>query len=400
MASNERRYRILLASDPGPVPLRRPRARHTVAVETPLVAVLGGGQLGRMLGLAAIPLGVRCRFLDPVAGAPAEAVGPLVVGPLGDPDALATVSAGATVVTYEWEGVPAEAARTLHEQIAVRPGWRALAVAQDRLEEKTAFRRLGIGVPEFAAVDDRADLDAALTAIGTPAVCKTRRGGYDGKGQFVLRSPADADAAFTALGGVPLILEALVPFDREVSVIAARGADGDVRCFPLVENLHRDGILRLSRAPAPGLDAATQAAGEAIAHRLLDDLDYVGVLTVELFDVGGTLLANEIAPRVHNSGHWTIEGAETSQFEQHLRAVLGWPLGSPAVRGHVAMLNAIGALPPREAVLAVPGARFHDYGKSARPGRKVGHVTVVADTADALEERLATLLAIAPGTLG
>ena len=353
-----------------------------------------------MLGLAAIPLGVRCRFLDPVAGAPAEAVGPLVVGALGDTDALVAVAAGADVVTYEWEGVPADGAAMLAERVPVRPGWRALAVAQDRLEEKTAFRRLGIGVPEFAAVDDRDGLDAALASIGTPAILKTRRGGYDGKGQCVLRTRADADTEFPAIGGVPLILEAMVPFDRELSVIAARGADGDVRCFPLVDNRHRDGILRVSRAPAPDLDPVTQSAGEAIAQVLLDDLDYVGVLTVELFDVAGDLLANELAPRVHNSGHWTIEGAETSQFEQHLRAVLGWPLGSPAARGHAAMLNAIGAMPPREAVLAVPGARLHEYGKAARPGRKVGHVTVVADTAEALETRLAQLLAVAPGTLG
>jgi 5-(carboxyamino)imidazole ribonucleotide synthase len=368
-------------------------------VESPLVTVLGGGQLGRMLGLAAIPLGIRCRFLDPVAGAPAAAVGPLEVGPLGDPEALDRVAAGADVDTYEWEGVPADGVRRLADRVPVRPGWRALEVAQDRLAEKTAFRRLGIPVPEFAAVDDAAGLAAALDAIGLPAVLKTRRGGYDGKGQAVIRTAAEGAAALAELGGTGLILEALVPFDRELSVIAARGADGTVRTFPLVENLHRDGILRVSRAPA-SVDPATGTAGDDIAARLLAHLDYVGVLTVELFDVGGSLLANEIAPRVHNSGHWTIEGAETSQFEQHLRAVLGWPLGSPAARGHAAMLNAIGALPPRAAVLAVPGARLHEYGKAPRPGRKVGHVTVVAATPDALEERLARLLAIAPGTLG
>ncbi|GMU79136.1 MAG: N5-carboxyaminoimidazole ribonucleotide synthase [Acidimicrobiia bacterium] len=382
------------------MPVLGPRARHTVPVEPPVVAVLGGGQLGRMLGLAAVPLGVRCRFLDPVAGAPAGALGPLVVGALGDPVALAEVVAGCDVVTYEWEGVPADAVRGLGAHTPVRPGTRPLAVAQDRLAEKSAFRRLGIAVAEFAAVDDRAGLDAALEHIGVPAVLKTRHGGYDGKGQQVLRSVTDADAAYAALGGHALVLEALVPFDREVSVLAARGPHGEVRTYPVVENTHRDGILRMSRAPAPGLDAALQRGAEALAGRLLDDLDYVGVLAVELFQIGADLLANEIAPRVHNSGHWTIEGAETSQFEQHLRAILGWPLGSPAARGHAAMLNAIGSLPPRDAVLAVPGARFHDYGKAARPGRKVGHVTVVAETEADLDERLARLLEVAPGTLG
>lgn len=367
------------------------------AVESPLVAVIGGGQLGRMLGLAGVPLGVRCRFLDPVASAPAGAIGPLVVGGLGEERALAELVAGADVVTYEWEGVPAEAARGLDAHLPVRPGWRALAMAQDRLEEKTAFRRLGIEVPAFAPVDDRASLDRALTDVGTPAVLKTRRGGYDGKGQQVLRAPADADAAFAALGGVPLLLERLVPFDRELSVIAARGLDGSTRCYPLVENLHRARILQASRAPAPGVDGSIQAAAEDIARRLLDDLEYVGVLAVELFEVDGRLVANELAPRVHNSGHWTIEGAETSQFEQHLRAVLGWPLGSSAPRGHSAMCNAIGTLPPREAVLAVDGAHYHAYGKEPRPGRKLGHVTVVADSAAQLEERLAALRARAPG---
>jgi 5-(carboxyamino)imidazole ribonucleotide synthase len=376
-----------------------------MSADSPVVAVLGGGQLGWMLGLAGIPLGVRCRFLDPVAGAPASAVGPLVVGGLGDEHALAEVVEGADLVTYEWEGVPADAARSLEPRLPVRPGPRPLAVSQDRLTEKQTFTRLGIGVPGFGAVDDRASLDRALDALGAPAVLKTRRGGYDGKGQFVLRTRDDADRAFAALGGVPLILEAFVPFTRELSVLAARSLDGDVRAFRLVENVHRDGILRVSRAPAPSVDATLQAAGEALAQQVLDDLDYVGVLAVELFEVehedgGRVLLANEMAPRVHNSGHWTIEGAETSQFEQHLRAVLGWPLGSPAARGHAAMCNAIGALPPRDAVLAVPGARLHDYGKEPRPGRKVGHVTVVADTADELDARLGALLEIAPGTLG
>jgi 5-(carboxyamino)imidazole ribonucleotide synthase len=360
-----------------------------------VVAVLGGGQLGRMLALAGIPLDVRFRFLDPGEGAPAAAVGDLVVGALGDEAALAEVARDATAVTYEWEGVPADAARFLARELPVRPGARSLEVSQDRLTEKETFRRLGIGTPRFAAVDTRADVDAAIAEVGgLPAVVKTRRGGYDGKGQAVLRTPADVEVAWSELGGVPLILESLVPFDRELSVLAVRGSSGDVRCWPLVENHHERGILRVSRAPAPRLDESLQRRGEELAARLLDDLDHVGVLAVELFDVGGELLANEIAPRVHNSGHWTIEGAVTSQFENHVRAVLGWPLGSTAARGPSAMVNCIGVMPSRDAVLAVPGAHLHDYGKSPRRGRKVGHVTVVAPDDDELAARLAAVTAV------
>jgi 5-(carboxyamino)imidazole ribonucleotide synthase len=358
----------------------------------PLVAVLGGGQLGRMLGLAGIPLGLRFRFLDPVAGAPASAVGALVVGALVDEPSLTEVAAGAAVVTYEWEGVPADAARFLGARFPVRPGARSLEVAQDRLTEKETFRRLGIATPAFAPVGSRAELDQAVDAIGgLPAVLKTRRGGYDGKGQVVVRTPADLDAAWDALGDAPLILESLVPFDRELSVLAVRGTDGEIACWPLVENVHEGGILRVSRAPAPGLDPARQRRGEDLATRLLTDLDHVGVLAVELFEVDGELLANEIAPRVHNSGHWTIEGAETSQFENHLRAILGRPLGSTAPRGPSAMVNCIGAMPDRDAVLSVPGAHLHDYGKAPRPGRKLGHVTVTAPDDAELTARLVAL---------
>jgi 5-(carboxyamino)imidazole ribonucleotide synthase len=355
-----------------------------------VVAVLGGGQLGRMLALAGIPLDVAFRFLDPVDGAPAAAVGELVVGALGDEAALGEVARGATVVTYEWEGVPADAARFLARDLPVHPGARSLEVSQDRLTEKETFRRLGIATPAFAAVDDRDGLDAAIRAVGgLPSVLKTRRGGYDGKGQARLLSPADVGPAWDELGGVPLILESLVPFDRELSVLAVRGIDGEVACWPLVENHHEHGILRVSRAPVPGVDHALQTRGEELAARLLADLDHVGVLAVELFDVGGELLANEIAPRVHNSGHWTIEGAVTSQFENHVRAVLGWPLGATAARGPSAMVNCIGVMPSRADVLAIPGAHLHDYGKSPRRGRKLGHVTVVAADDAELTARLA-----------
>jgi 5-(carboxyamino)imidazole ribonucleotide synthase len=345
------------------------------------VAVLGGGQLGRMLGLAGIPLGLRFRFLDPSPAAPAAAVGELVVGALDDPAALAEVARGATVVTYEWEGVPAASVELLVAAgHPVHPGARSLEVAQDRLVEKQAFRALGVGTAAFAPVDGPDDLAAAVGQVGgLPAVLKTRRGGYDGKGQQVLRDPADLPGAWDAVGGVPAIVEQLVPFARELSVLAVRDPDGTVACWPLVENEHRDGILRVSRAPAPALDDALRARGERIATSVLGDLGHVGVLAIELFEIDGELVANELAPRVHNSGHWTIEGAVTSQFENHLRAVLGLPLGSTAARGASVMLNCIGIMPDAPAVLATPGAHLHDYAKAPRPGRKRGHLTVTGD---------------------
>ena len=358
------------------------------------VTVLGGGQLGRMLGLAGIPLGLSFCFLDPSPDAPAAAVGDLVVGELDDVAAARTAANGATVVTYEWEGVPADTARALQAGAPVLPPARALEVSQDRLVEKNTFRSLGIATAPYRAVDDRASLDAALAELGMPAVLKTRRGGYDGKGQAMLRSAADVNPAWEQLGGVPLILEGFVAFQRELSVVAARGHDGTISSWPAVENQHADGILRLTRAPAPNLDDALQARAVACIRPLLDSLEYVGVACVELFDVGGTLLANEMAPRVHNSGHWTIEGADTSQFENHLRAVLGWPLGSTSPRGVSAMVNCIGVMPDRHAILAIPGAHLHDYAKPARPGRKLGHVTVTATSEATLEERLASVEAV------
>jgi 5-(carboxyamino)imidazole ribonucleotide synthase len=373
---------------PLPVP-----ADHSLT--SPVVAVLGGGQLGRMLGVAGIPLGLRFRFLDPADEAPARAVGALVVGPLGDERALAEVAAGADAVTYEWEGVPASAARFLAERLPVRPGARSLEVTQDRLSEKTACRALGIATPAFAAVDGAADLAPAIDAVGgLPVVVKTRRGGYDGRGQLVLRDGADTDGVWAELGAVPLIVEQLVPFTRELSVLAVRAHDGAVACWPLVENHHEGGILRISRAPAPATDPRLQTRAEDIARALTTDLDHVGVLAVELFDADGELLVNELAPRVHNSGHWTIEGAETSQFENHLRAVLGLPLGSTAPRGASVMYNCIGSLPPRAAVLGVAGAHYHDYEKAPRAGRKVGHVTVTAPDPEELAARVHALQAV------
>jgi 5-(carboxyamino)imidazole ribonucleotide synthase len=347
-----------------------------------------------MLGLAGIPLGCEFAFLDPVAGATASAVGELIVGALDDVVAARRAAENATVVTYEWEGVPAATARALESGAPVCPPVHALDVAQDRIVEKTKLRDLGVATAPFVAIDSLDDLRAAVEEIGFPSVLKTRRGGYDGKGQAVLRDPADVDAAWSKVGAVPCILEGFVAFDRELSIIAVRGRDGEIRCWPAVENHHLDGILRLTRAPAPGLDDALQDRAEAAIRPLLEDLVYVGVCCVELFDVGDAVLANEIAPRVHNSGHWTIEGAETSQFENHLRAILGLPLGATTTRGPSAMVNCIGAMPDRDAILRIPGAHLHDYSKAARPGRKVGHVTVTAPETETLEARLTPVIAL------
>ncbi|HET9985151.1 MAG TPA: 5-(carboxyamino)imidazole ribonucleotide synthase [Longimicrobiales bacterium] len=351
------------------------------------VGIVGGGQLGRMLALAGYPLGLRFRCLEPYEDAPMAHLADLELGAYDDADALLRFARRVDVVTYEFENVPVASARQLERHVPVFPPPAALEVAQDRLREKTTFLDLGIPVPRFAAVDSRADLAHALAAIGAPAVLKTRRFGYDGKGQFVIRQPQDADAAWAALGDAPLLLEGFVEFRRELSVLAVRGRGGETAFYPLVENRHREGILRVSRAPAPGVSPALQALAERHATAVLESLGYVGVLAIEFFEVsdagGSRLLANEMAPRVHNSGHWTIEGAETSQFENHLRAVLGLPLGPTTPRGHSVMLNVIGTAPDAARILAIPGAHLHLYGKTPRAGRKLGHVTVRADGAEA-----------------
>lgn len=360
------------------------------------VGILGGGQLGRMLALAGHDLGIACTTLDPAAGSPAAAVAPAVVGAYDDRDRLAELAAGVDVVTYEFENVPVGAARFVETIRPVFPPPAALESAQDRLAEKELFERVGLPVPAWGAVDSLAALDAALERLGTPAVLKTRRLGYDGRGQAVIHDRVLAEDAWRSVGEVPCTLESFVAFDRELSIVAARGRDGDTMAYPLVENHHRDGMLRLTRAPAPSLTTALQGAAEAHAYAVMAELAYVGVLAIELFQVGERLLGNEMAPRVHNSGHWTIEGAETSQFEQHLRAVTGLPLGPTDPLGMSAMLNLIGGMPDRARVLAVPGAHLHDYGKQPRADRKLGHVTLRADTEDALNGRLRALLASVP----
>ncbi|MBI2397679.1 MAG: 5-(carboxyamino)imidazole ribonucleotide synthase [Xanthomonadales bacterium] len=355
------------------------------------IGILGGGQLARMMALAGAPLGLRFLVMDSAADACAAQFVPLLGADYRDETALAEFARRVDVVTFDFENVPAESAQWLAERVPVFPSPRALAIAQDRLAEKSLFRELRIGVPAFAAVDTRAQLDLAAQQVGIPAILKTRRLGYDGKGQFRIRSAADLDAAWAALGTQAerggLILEAFVPFERELSVVAVRGRDGEFRAYPLTENWHEQGVLSASLAPA-AVDAALADEALASARRIGEALDYVGVFALELFVCGGRLLANEIAPRVHNSGHWTIEGAVISQFENHLRAVLGLPLGSSAARGVSCMLNWIGGLPARDIVLAEPGGHWHDYGKSPREGRKVGHATLVADEPERLAEAL------------
>jgi 5-(carboxyamino)imidazole ribonucleotide synthase len=355
------------------------------------VGILGGGQLARMLALSGAPLGLRFLVLDTVADACAGQFAPMVVGDYTDEAALAEFASKIDVATFDFENVPAESAQWLAGRVPVFPNPRALAVAQDRLAEKTLFRELGIPVPGFADVATRDALDAAVQELGTPCILKTRRLGYDGKGQFRIKSPADVDAAWNTLGPqaaiVGLILEAFVAFERELSVVAVRGRDGEFRAWPLTENWHVDGVLSASLAPAR-IDAATQATALSHAKRLADALDYVGVFALELFSRDGELLANELAPRVHNSGHWTIEGSETSQFQNHLRAVLGLPLGDTRMLGHACMLNWIGAMPDATPVLREAGGHWHDYGKEPRAGRKVGHATLRADAPVELAESL------------
>ncbi|MCC6504184.1 MAG: 5-(carboxyamino)imidazole ribonucleotide synthase [Aquimonas sp.] len=358
------------------------------------VGILGGGQLARMLALAGAPLGAKFLMLDTDANACGGQVAALMHADYRDHDALARFANQVDFATFDFENVPADSAHWLAERIPVYPNPRALAVAQDRLAEKTLFQSLGIGTPAFRAVDTLAELRAAVSEIGVPSILKTRRLGYDGKGQYRLRNAEDVDAAWVALSGgrdsASLILESFVRFQRELSVIAVRSRSGEFRHWPLTRNWHHEGVLSLSLAPASVTDTMTAEALN-YAKAVADQLDYVGVFALELFEVDGRLLANEMAPRVHNSGHWTIEGAECSQFENHLRAVMGLPLGDTAARGYSAMLNWIGDLPDEQAALAIPGVHWHDYGKSSRPGRKVGHATVCGHDPDQLQSRLQRL---------
>jgi 5-(carboxyamino)imidazole ribonucleotide synthase len=340
------------------------------------IGVIGAGQLGRMLAEAGYPLGLEFRFYDRTMDTPGGQVGPIVTGEFDDAAALRRFARDLDVITYDWENVPVDSLTPLARRVPVYPQPAALATAQDRLREKTLFRQLGIPTPPFAPVDRLEDLEAAVETIGLPGILKTRRMGYDGKGQARILKRADIARAYGALGGRGLIYEGFVNFSREVSMIAARSTTGEIAYYPLSENVHTDGILDTTRAPArlPALERLARRHVKAI----LEHHGYVGILAVEFFVEGRRLLANEMAPRVHNSGHWTIEGAQTSQFENHLRAILGLPLGSCAARGHAGMVNYVGRMPERRRALAVEGLHLHDYGKrEARPGRKLGHGTVV-----------------------
>jgi 5-(carboxyamino)imidazole ribonucleotide synthase len=351
------------------------------------VGVLGAGQLGRMLALAGYPLGMQFRFLDPDRVAPAGSLGEHVVAPYDDEAALDAFADGVDVVTYEFENVPVAAARRLAEHVPVYPPPAALEVTQDRLAEKHYLEAAGFRVARFAAVDTVEDLQRALAAVGLPAVLKTRRMGYDGKGQAIIRERDAAALAFDALGGAGLILEEFITFDRELSLVIVRSRAGALACYPLVENRHRDGILRETRAPAQQLTEGLQADAQAGAERVMAPLNYVGCLAIEFFQRGDQLIANELAPRVHNTGHWTIDGAVTSQFENHLRAITGLPLGDTSASAHTLMLNIIGAFPELAQLLDDPASHVHDYGKAPRPNRKLGHVTLVDDDSERLEQR-------------
>ncbi len=358
------------------------------------VGILGAGQLGQMLALAGIPLGMRFDFFSPTPSAAADAVGQVVIGEYEDASALREFAKGVDVVTYEFENVSADAVAEIEQVCPVFPPRAALVTSQDRALEKRQFERLGIPVAPYQLVDSLTDLEAAIRDIGLPGILKTRRFGYDGKGQVRIRARGDAESAWNSIGPAPLIYEGHVDFHRELSVIAVRSEDGTTLCYPVAENHHRDGILRTSIAPADKLPDVKRHQAEGHARALLTGFGYVGVFAIEMFDTATGLVANEMAPRVHNSGHWTIEGAETSQFENHMRAVCGLPLGDCTPLGYSAMFNLIGVHPDIRRVLAVPDAHLHLYGKTERPGRKLGHVTVRSRTREDLLRHVESLRAI------
>ena len=360
------------------------------------IGVLGAGQLARMLALAGIPLGFKFLYVDPSHSSPASWLGEQIVAPFEDATALQKLADSSDLITYEFENIPVSVVRKLAQTRSVFPPTIALESSQDRLLEKQFFNQHGIDTAPFCPVDDQPSLEQAIAALKLPLILKTRRFGYDGKGQFLVKSLEDAITAFNQLGQKGIIAEGFVHFDRELSCIAVRGIDGATFFYPLVENFHHEGILRLSLAPAQVHATDLNLQASAQVGRILQALDYVGILAVEFFEKEGRLIANEMAPRVHNSGHWTIEGAETSQFENHIRAVAGLPLGDPKPRGFSAMINIIGSMPDASKVLKIPGAHLHDYSKEPRAGRKLGHLTIRADSLEELNRTLRENLDLLP----
>ncbi|RLS27211.1 MAG: 5-(carboxyamino)imidazole ribonucleotide synthase [Planctomycetota bacterium] len=360
------------------------------------IGVLGAGQLARMLALAGIPLGFKFIYVDPSHSSPASWLGEQIVAPFEDATALQKLADSSNLITYEFENIPVSVVRKLAQTRSVFPPPIALESSQDRLLEKQFFNQHGIDTAPFYSVDDQPSLEQAIAVLKLPLILKTRRFGYDGKGQFLVKSLEDAITAFNQLGQKGIIAEGFVKFDRELSCIAVRGIDGATFFYPLVENFHHEGILRLSLAPAQVHATDLNLQASAQVGRILQALDYVGILAVEFFEKEGKLIANEMAPRVHNSGHWTIEGAETSQFENHIRAVAGLPLGDPKPRGFSAMINLIGSMPDATKVLQIPGAHLHDYGKEPRAGRKLGHLTIRADSLEELNRTLRENLDLLP----
>ena len=349
---------------------------------------MGAGQLGQMLALAGRRLGLEMRFLSPDADAPAGQVAELIVADYENEAALAHFVEGLDVATYEFESIPAAAVRFVAERVPTYPPLEALETGQDRGNEKQCFERLGIPTAPFAIVESMRELREAVDRIGLPAVVKTRRLGYDGKGQAVIRTRDEIAGAWVKVAGVPSIVESFVKFSRELSIISVRSTSGDTAFYPLVENHHTEGILRFSLAPAPNITRETQSTAESIAKRVMDELGYVGVLAIELFETEQGLVANEMAPRVHNTGHWTIEGADTSQFENHLRAITGFTIGSTEMWGAAGMVNVIGNEPNVAMLRQIPDVHVHMYGKSPKPRRKLGHITVTADDLEGVRSKV------------
>ena len=356
-----------------------------------IIGVMGAGQLGQMLALAGRRLGIQFRFISPDPDAPVGKFAELIVADYDNEAALTHFVEGLDLVTYEFESIPASAVRFVAERVPVFPSPLALETAQDRASEKSCFERLKIPTAPFAIVSSMREVREALERTGVPAVLKSRRLGYDGKGQAVLRSRDEIGSAWVQTGGVPAIVESFVKFTRELSIIAVRSRTGEMAFYPLVENHHSEGILRFSLAPAPNVPAALQAMAEEYATRVMNELEYVGVLAIEFFETQDGLVANEMAPRVHNTGHWTIEGADTSQFENHLRAILGLPLGSTDMGGAAGMVNVIGTEPDIARLRELSDVHVHMYGKAPKPRRKLGHITVTADDLDGVRNSVARL---------